>query len=156
MAKVRIQTFFISRLAIGANQTSRADHLKIYQVHLDFLSNISYLPFLNTGPIDLLVTEYLDFGETRYQSSRQWAESLTSDDGSSLKVDIGYGKGDGTAVLIVPSVALCQAQHELSNYQTRQNPTLSNAERLYSACASVHPEIPKTVFTKNVDTILAK
>ena len=59
-------------------------------------------------------------------------------------------------MLIVPSAALRQATLELSNYQTCQNPTLSNAERLYSDYASAHPDIPKTVFTKNIDTILSK
>jgi hypothetical protein len=36
---------FISCLAIGSNHTSRADHRKIYKVHLDFLNDIIYLPF---------------------------------------------------------------------------------------------------------------
>ena len=71
-------------------------------------------------------------------------------------MDIENGKSDGTVVLIVPSASLCQAQLELSQYQARQNPTLSNAERMYSDYASAHSDIPKTVFTKNIDTILAK
>jgi hypothetical protein len=147
---------FISRLAIGSNHTSRADHGKIYKVHLDFLNDITYLPFPLNGPIDLPVTEHLDLGETRTQSPRQWAKSLTSEDGMSLEVDIENGKSDGTVVLIVPSASLRKAQLELSQYQARQNPTLSNAERMYSDYASAHSDIPKTVFTKNIDTILAK
>jgi hypothetical protein len=147
---------FISRLAIGSNHTSRADHGKIYKVHLDFLNDITYLPFPLNGPIDLPVTEHLDSGETRTQSPRQWAKGLTSEDGMSLEVDIENGKSDGTVVLIVPSASLRKAQLELSQYQARQNPTLSNAERMYSDYASAHSDIPKTVFTKNIDTILAK
>ena len=50
----------ISRLAIGTNHTSQADpHEKIYKVHLNFLSNITYLPLHLTGPIDMPVTEKL-------------------------------------------------------------------------------------------------
>ena len=67
----------ISRLAIGSNHTSRADNVKFKKVHLDFLNDIAYLPFPLNGPIDLPVTEYLDSGETRTQSPRQWAKSLT-------------------------------------------------------------------------------
>ena len=76
-------------------------------------------------------------------------------DGLSLEVDIENGKSDGTVVLIVPSASLRRAQLELSQYQARKNPTLSNAERMYSIYASAHSDI-KTVFTKNIDTILAK
>ena len=63
---------------------------------------------------------------------------------------------NGTLVLIVPCASLRQAQLELSHYQARQNPTLSNAEHMYSDYASAHSDIPKTVLTKNIDTILAK
>ena len=68
----KMPEIFFSRLAIGSNHTSRADHGKIYKVHLDFLNDTTYLPFLLTGPIDLAVTEqHLDSGETRTQSPRQ-------------------------------------------------------------------------------------
>ena len=60
---------FISRLAIGANHTSRADHEKIYKVHLDFLSDITYLPLHLMGPIDMPVTEYIESGATIFISS---------------------------------------------------------------------------------------
>ena len=116
-----------------------------------------YLPFPLPGSIDNPVTEYLDSGETISQSPSIWAKSSTADDGSSLEVDLEHGKSDDRPVLVVPLASLCQAQLALAFYVARQNPTLSTAARLYTD--SVHaafPDIPKTVFTKNIATLLAK
>ena len=147
---------FISRLALGANRSARGNHEKIYQVHQDYLSDIVYLPFLVTTQLDTALAEYSDSGEQLQRSPRQWAKSLVAADGSSLEIDIENGNSTRTACLIVPSASLEQAQRELLTYCQRQNPRLLHAERLYTASVRDDPEIPLTIFTKNIDTILAK
>jgi hypothetical protein len=142
-------------LAIGANQTTRKDHERIYKVHLDFLNDLVHIPFL-VNAIDTPSTEYLEAGITLVQTPRKWAKSLTSDSGEPLELDLENGTADGSAVLPVPSASLAPATAALHLYSSRQNPTLSYAERMYSDSISTHPDIPKTVFTKNIDTLLAK
>jgi hypothetical protein len=46
---------FISRLAIGANQTSKKEHECIYQIHMEYLKDLVYIPFTNSA-IDTPVT----------------------------------------------------------------------------------------------------
>ena len=147
---------FISRLALGANQTTRAEHDKIYQVHHDYLADLCHLPFPVKAGLDSPVTEYMESGETRIQTPRQWAQSLVSADGESLETVLENGTHDGQAVLLVPSIFLELATIELDKYWQRQNPTLSNASKLYTASVTSHPDIPKSVFTKNIETLLAK
>ena len=147
---------FISRLALGANRTARGDHERIYQVHHDFMDDIVYLPFLSSKQIDIPIIEYLESGEQINRTPRQWAKSLVNSDGISLEVDMENGRPDGNVVLILPSASLAQAKVELQKYWQRQNPMLMNAERFYSASILADPDIPLTVFTKNIDTILAK
>ena len=79
---------FISRLGLGASLTTTKEHEELYEIHSEYLRDISYLPFPLPGSIDNQVTEYLDSGETISQSPRMWAKSLTADDGSSLEVDL--------------------------------------------------------------------
>ena len=67
---------FISRLALGANRSTRGDHEKIYQVHHDFMADIVYLPFHVTKQIDDALVEYTDTGEPLQRTPRQWAKSL--------------------------------------------------------------------------------
>ena len=147
---------FISRVGIGANQTTVDEHAQIYSKHIEFLNDITYLPFPFYGPIDAPVTEYLESGETIMRSPRMWAKSLQSSDGTSLEVDLEHEKMDGHPLLIVPSLALCQAREEMAAYWKRQNPTLSHAAKMYTASQETHPDIPKTVFTRNIATLLAK
>jgi hypothetical protein len=66
------------------------------------------------------------------------------------------GTSDGNASLIIPSIHLAQAKIELHHYWERQNPSLLNAERFYSESVLADPDIPLKIFTKNIDTILAK
>ena len=146
---------FISRLAIGANQTSKKEHERIYQVHMDYLKDIVRIPF-PIQAIDTLVTEYLETGPTTTQTPRQWAKSLVTKDGASLEIDLENGTADGSAIILAPSASAAQAKIELNNFWKRQNPSLSNAKELYTASLGSHPDIPKTVFTKNIHTILAK
>ena len=147
---------FISRLALGANRITRGDHERIYQVHHDFMDDIVLLPFLSSKQIDTPIVEYLDTGEQLSRTPRQWAKSLCDIEGVSLEVDMENGLPDGEVVLIVPSIFLEQTTTELHKYWQRQNPMLMNAERFYSASVLADPDIPLTVFTKNIDTILAK
>jgi hypothetical protein len=147
---------FISRLAIGANKTSKEEHARIYQVHIDYLKDTVYIPFPNIA-IDTPVTEYLETGEKQtMQTPRQWAKSLVAADGSSLELDLENGTADGSALLMMPTASEAQVKIELTNFWKRQNPSLSHAKDLYQASLSDHPDIPKTVFTKNIATILAK
>jgi hypothetical protein len=148
---------FISRLALGANRITRGDHDRIYQVHRDYMTDIDHLPFLSSKQIDIPIVEYLDTGAQISRSPRQWAKSLCDGEGHSLEVDMENGLLDGNVVLIVPSAALAQTTLELHKYWQRQNPTLMNAdERFYSASVLADPDIPLTVFTKNINKILAK
>jgi hypothetical protein len=148
---------FISRLALGANQTSKHDHERIYKVHNEFLADVSHLLFSASVALDTEVKEFFDSGETVSRTPRQWAKSLISRDGASLEADLeNGGANESRAVLVVPSASLTLAKIELQNYWTRRNPMLSHATKLYSESMVSHPEIPKTVFTKNIDTILAK
>jgi hypothetical protein len=147
---------FISRLALGANRITRGDHERIYRVHHDFMADIVHLPFLSTKQIDIPIVEYLDSGAQISRTPRQWAKSLCDSEGNSLEVDMENGLPDGEAVLVVPSASLEQAKVELQKYWQRQNPILMNAERFYSASVLEDPDIPLTVFTKNIDRILAK
>jgi hypothetical protein len=146
---------FISRLAIGANQTSKTEHAQIYQVHMDYLKDVVYIPFMNSA-IDTPVTEYLESGSTLVQTPRQWAKSLINDDGTPLEIDIENGTANGSAILLIPSASADKAKLEANKYWARLNPSLSNAKELYSASLTANPEIPKTVFTKNIATILSK
>jgi hypothetical protein len=146
---------FISRLAIGANQTSKKEHERIYQIHMEYLKDLVYIPFANSA-IDTPVTEYMEAGITNLQTPRHWAKSLVAADGTSLEIDLENGKADGSAIIMTPSASAAQVKAELANFWKRQNPTLSNAKELYTASLCEHPDIPKTVFTKNIDTILAK
>ncbi len=57
---------------------------------------------------------------------------------------------------MVPSASLLIARTELQNYWTRRNPALTHATKLYKESTLSHPDIPKSVFTKNIDTILSK
>jgi hypothetical protein len=66
------------------------------------------------------------------------------------------GHPDGNVVIIILSASLELAKGELQKYWQRQNPMLVNAERFYSTSILEDPNIPLTVFTKNIDTILAK
>jgi hypothetical protein len=151
------QEIFISRLALGANQTSKHDHQRIYSVHNEFLDDVSHLLFAVSAAIDTAVNEFFDSGETISRTPRQWAKSLISPDGESLEVDLeNGGSHEGRAVLVVPSASLTLAKAELQNYWTRRNPTLSHATKLYTESMESHPDIPKSVFTKNIDTILSK
>ena len=54
---------FISRLALGANQTTKTEHEEIYRAHQDFLDDLVYLPFTVTNHLDTPVTEFLDSAE---------------------------------------------------------------------------------------------
>lgn len=147
---------FISRLALGANKTSRIDHERIYSVHREFLNDVTHVVFPLSRPIDSAVTEHHDSGLTTTQTPRQWVKTLVSPDGSSLEVDLENGTNDGHATLIVPSASLPQVQLAVQAYMQRQNPTLAHATKMYSDSMSTHPDIPKSVFTKNIDTLLAK
>ena len=148
---------FIARLALGANQTSKSDHERIYEVHNEFLTDVSHLLFSAAASIDDPVTEYFHTGETIVRSPRQWAKSLVFPDGDPMEADLeNGGEYNGKAVLVIPSAALSTATRELQDYWNRRNPTLSQAAQLYQDSLSTFPDIPKTVFTKNLDTILSK
>ena len=148
---------FISRLGLGASQTSKQNHERIYTVHNEYLDDVAHLLFSASASIDTVVTEFFDSGETILRTPRQWAKSLVSPDGNSLEADLENGGAHaGRAVLVVPSASLSIAKNELMAYWTRRNPTLSHAAKLYRDSVNTHPDIPKTVFTKNIDTILSK
>jgi hypothetical protein len=147
---------FISRMALGANQIAKGEHEKIYKVHHDYLSDVVFIPFTASRRIDLNVIEHLESGETVTRSPRQWAKSLVDNDGNSLEVDLENGTIDGSAVLITPSASYQQTILELQKYWQRQNPALATATKLYSDTVLDDPDIPMTVFTRNIDTILAK
>ena len=147
---------FISRLALGANQIAKGEHEKIYKVHHDFLSDVLLIPFTASRQIDLPVIEHLDSGETVTRSPRQWAKSLVDEEGNSLEVDLENGTTDGSAVLITPSASHQQSMQELKKYWQRQNPALAHATKLYADTVLEDPDIPMTVFTRNIETILAK
>jgi hypothetical protein len=147
---------FISRLALGANQIKKGEHEKIYKVHHEYLSDVTFIPFPASRQIDLQVIEHLDTGETVTRSPRQWAKSLVDIDGISLEVDLEIGTTDGSAVLITPSASYQQTLMELQHYWHRQNPALAHATKMYTDTVLDDPDIPMTVFTKNIDTILAK
>ena len=73
-----------------------------------------------------------------------------------METDLENGTANGSAILMCPSASAAQVKLELHKYWARQNPSLSNAKELYTASLSANPDIPKTVFTKNIETILAK
>ena len=148
---------FISRLGLGANQTSKKNHERIYSVHNEYVADVSHLLFAASASIDTAVTEFYDSGETVLRTPRQWAKSLVTIDGMSLEADLENGGAhEGRAVLVVPSASLLLAKDALLQYWSRRNPTLSHATKLYKDSITTHPDIPKTVFTKNIDTILAE
>ena len=146
---------FISCLALGANRSGASgNNQKIYQVHQDwhFLSPFSYYnkTWYCAGGIHL-------FWWTTPPFPRQWAKSLVAADGSSLEIDIENDNSARTACLIVPSATLEHTQRELLQYCQCQNPSLMHhVERLYTTSVRDDPEIPLTIFTKNIDTILPK
>ena len=144
-------------MALGANQHTKGEHEQIYRVHHDYLADITRLPFPACRAIDTAVTEHLDSGLQVTRTPRQWAKSLTFADGTtSLEADLENGTSDGTAVLIVPSASVMRATQAIQSYWQRKNPTLTTAERFYSASVLADPDIPLTVFTCNIDKILSK
>ena len=147
---------FISRLALGANQTTKQDHKRIYDVHHAYLSDVAHIVFPTQHHIDKDLTEHLDEGGAKVRSPRQWAKSLKSASGASLEADLEDGTRDGQAVLIVPAASLAQATVEVQKYCQSHNPALSTAAKMYSDSMAVDPDIPMNVFAKNIDTILAK
>jgi hypothetical protein len=112
---------FIYRLALRANRITRGDHEQIYQIHHDFIANITHLPFLSSKQIDTPIVEYLETGEQISRTPRQWVKSLCNGEGASLEVDLENGLPHGDAILIVLSVYLEQASIELNKYWQRQN-----------------------------------
>ena len=106
---------FISRLAIGANQRSKKEHERIYQVHMDYLKDIVYIPF-PIQAIDTLVTKYLESGPTTTQTPRQWAKSLFTKEGASLEIDLDNGTADGSAIILAPSSWAAQAKVKLNKF----------------------------------------
>ncbi len=147
---------FISRLALGANQVLKGEHEKIYKVHHEYLADVKFIPFTASRKIDLEVIEHLDSGATVTRSPRQWAKSLVDDEGQSLEVDLEQGTIDSSAVLITPSASYPQTLIALQQYWQRQNPVLATATKMYNDTVLDDPDIPMTVFTRNIDTILAK
>jgi hypothetical protein len=147
---------FISRLALGANQVAKGEHEQIYKVHHDYLADVKFIPFTASRMIDRQVIEHLASGETVTRTPRQWAKSLTDSNGQSLEVDLEQGTSDGSAVLITPSASHSQVLVELNKYWQRQNPALATATKLYTDTVLDDPDIPMTVFTRNIETILAK
>ena len=147
---------FISSLALGANQIAKGEHEQIYKVHHDYLADVKFIPFPASRQIDTPAIEHLESGETVTRTPRQWAKSLVDDEGNSLEVDLEQGTTDGTAVLIAPSGSYSQILIELQRYWQRQNPVLATAAKLYTDTMLADPDIPMTVFTRNINTILAK
>lgn len=88
------------RLALGANQIQKGGHEKIYQVHHNYLSDVTFIPLNASCQIEFQVIEHLESGKTVTRSPRQWAKSLVDTDGNSLEVDLKNGTTDGSAVLI--------------------------------------------------------
>ena len=82
---------FISRLGLGANQTSKQNHERIYSVHNEYVADVSHLLFASSVSIDTAVTEFFDTGKTVHRTPRQWAKSLVSPDGQSLEADLENG-----------------------------------------------------------------
>ena len=117
-----------------------------------------YLPFQVTNHIDTPLTEFLESDESITRTPRQWVRSLCSDDGTSLETDLENGGiTEGHATMTVPSIHRDSATRALTQYWQSQNPpTLSHASKLYTESLLVNPDIPKTVFTTNIDTILAR
>ena len=76
--------------------------------------------------------------------------------GTPLELDLENGNADGSALIMSPSTSAAQAKAELTKYRQRLNPSLSNAKQLYTASLCDHPNIPKTVFAKNIAKILSK
>ena len=92
---------FISRLALGENQTTKHDHKRIYDVHHVYLSDVAHIVFPTQHHIDKDLTEHLDEGGAKVCSPRQWAKSLNSASGASLDADLEDGSG-GSEILAEP------------------------------------------------------
>ncbi len=76
---------FISRLALGANNTTRREHEKIYAVHRDYVQSLSRVQFTDPRLLDIAVSEHLESGEQFSRTPRQWAKSLKALDGWPMK-----------------------------------------------------------------------
>jgi hypothetical protein len=70
-------------------------------------------------------------------------------------VDIENGTPDGKAILLFPLEHHTHVLKELQQYYQSQNPTLGNDIKFYTECASADPDIPSTVFTRNIATVLS-
>ena len=107
--------------------------------------------------MDTPVTEFLESGESIQRTPSQWAKSLTLQNGDRCDATLKNGGiTEGQATLTVPSVHRAFVTHAIQKYWTNQNPTLTNAAKLYSDSLLDNPDIPKTVFTKNIATLLAR
>jgi hypothetical protein len=120
------------------------------------LTDVKYIPFTASRLIDTPAIEHLESGNTVTRTPRQWAKSLVDNDGNSLEIDLEQGTTDGSAVLLTPSGSYSQTIIELQRYWQRQNPVLATATKMYTDTVLADPDIPMTVFTQNINTILAR
>ena len=82
---------------------------------------------------------------------------LTMPNGDSCDAALeNEGITEGQATLTVPSVNRIFVTAAIQQYWANQNPTLTNAAKMYSESLLNNPNIPKTVFTKNIATLLAR
>ena len=91
------------------------------------------------------------------RTPRQWATSLRDENGKSIEAELENGGiTEVNTVLIVPSIHQAIPSREMHKYWKNQNPTLSNSMKLFAESLKDNLDIPKTVFTQNIDTLLAK
>jgi hypothetical protein len=101
----------------------------------------SYAPLGTTGNnIDRLRTGHKSQNSTLEKTTREWAASLTDDQGKSLHYDVENGGNNRAVIVLVPKENMPMATRELKAYKDRISP-FSQRETDFSERVNLaHPE----------------
>ena len=112
---------FLGRLLISKMPPDEVDCL--FKTHSEFVSNIRTLTLapLVTN-IDRIRIEHNSDSTTVERSTREWADSLTDNNGKSLKCDVENGGNNRAVHLLVPKENMAQANQALRAYKERISP----------------------------------
>jgi hypothetical protein len=90
---------------------------KMFTAHTQFVDSIQRLAlYPRVINLDRLRHELSDGGTTRFRSTRDWARSLRTNTGASMRCDAENGGNDRRAYLLAPTQFLEEAKMELQKY----------------------------------------
>ena len=123
---------FLPRYAFSTmDQDQIKRHFEVHQKWCHSLKPISLSPKISH--LDQQRIEYYDDGRIVKRSTREWALTLTLENGQPAHCDAINGGSNRTATLVCPQSFLNQAQKEWSNYRSRMNPPSHREARYFES-----------------------